>query len=244
MDYVFVAYKKDSSLLGGTFIKKRDLSPLKFSRVKSFLRSIIFTKDEELGEPSHLIWDMKNNVIISEMNWAGARHISLKFDKYLKEILKRDIRINVIFHEEAQKILFLKKKILKRISLTVAKPHVNLIHDTVGADVKEMEKYVNDGKDLGIEMTIMCKKKNKGLIKEKIINLYEKIKSLKNKKDIKLLVKDKDTILDLLEGAFIKEKMEFEIDDETKSIKEEDFFNKTKKFWEDKKEDVLKIIQK
>ena len=59
-----------------------------------------------------------------------------------------------------------------------------------------------------------------------------------------MLVKDKDITLDLLEGALIKEKMEFGINEKTKSIKTDDFFTKVKNFWEGKKEEILKILQK
>ena len=243
-DYVFVTWKKENSLIGARFIKSRNLSPLKIDKIKSILNFINFGKNEKPGEPSNLIWDFQNNIIISEMNWEGARHISLKLGKYLKEILNKNIEIKPIFHKEEYKTLFLKKSLIKKISLSLAKPHINLVHDTIGADVNKMAKYVASSEGLGIEISIICKKKKKGLISKKVVDLYNKIKPLKNEKGIKLSVRDnKQNVLNLLEGSFIKDKINFEIDKNIRSIKKEDFFNKVRDFWENKKGEVLGILQ-
>ncbi len=241
--YLLVSFKKEGDLLGGTFCKSRDLSPLIFKKKSSILQWFSFGEDEELGEPSLLIWDIKHNIILSEMNWAGARYISTHIGKYLSEILNLEITVQPIIHAEAYKQMFLRSRTIKKLILEVPKPNINLIKDAMGADIKDIKKYTEDDEDMAISVTISCTKWRKGILLDKINETFNKLKKFKGKESIKFFAVDsKQEVLPLLDDALVKEPMTFEIDTETKSINKENFFDTVKRFWESNRGDILRLL--
>lgn len=244
-EYLLISFKQDSDLVGATFCKSKDLSPLIYGKKKGgFLKRLLFGEDEELGEPSLLIWDLKNNIMISEMNWDGARHISTYMGKYLSQILGLEVTIQPIFHAEAYKEVFLKNKVIKKLSLEVPKPHINLVSDIMGADVKDIDKYVKDEGDLSIKITISCTQHKKGLDPAKILEAVKKLSPFKREEsEIKFYAQDSNqVILPLLDDALLRHPMEFTLDSQTKSINRESFFSTVKRFWELNSSDILKLL--
>jgi len=247
-EYVFFCYKKEGNLIGGIFLKRKELSQVIINKsiVNSFLSWFKFEKNQEPAEPSHLVWDFENNVILSEMNWSGARHLNGKFGKYLSKILRGEIQILPILNEESYKLYFLRNKILKRVTLTVPKPHVNILYNTMGIDVRNMKQYIDNNDDCEIQVSVLCKRYKKGLrlIPQSIITLYNKIINSGARGDLNLYVQDNNqTTLSLLDGALIKDSFDLDVDSEKKIINRDDFYNKIKNYWLAKKDEVMNLLQ-